>query len=124
MSCAEFFESLDDAGKALFMLGGPVDGRTPEASTDACSLEFVRAGWKVRCDTLTSQNSDSGSEVDLTLEDERALLGSESSRPPRGGEAPAPTVANGTKDRKSSRRSEQAQQLSPHTSSGREKLSA
>ena len=110
--CAEFFESLDDAGKALFMLGGPVDGRTPEASIDACSLQFVRAAWKVRCDTLSSQNSESKSELDLTLEEERALLGSESVSPPRGGKALAPTAADGTKDPKSSRHSsDEAQQL-------------
>jgi hypothetical protein len=46
---------LDDAGKAMFMLGGPVDGRCPEDSTDACAREFVRKAWIVRCSTLEKQ---------------------------------------------------------------------
>jgi exonuclease III len=54
-ACAEFFEDLDDAGKAMFMLGGPVDGRCPEDSTDACAREFVRKAWIVRCSTLEKQ---------------------------------------------------------------------
>ena len=41
-ACAEFFGELDDAGKALFMLGAPVDGRSPEVGIDACAREFVR----------------------------------------------------------------------------------
>ena len=55
LSCAEFFENLDDAGKALFMLGGPVDGRYPEDGIDACAREFVRRAWIVRCSTLEVQ---------------------------------------------------------------------
>ena len=53
--CAEFFEELDDAGKALFMLGGPVDNRTPEDSIDACAREFVRKAWNIRSSTLNRQ---------------------------------------------------------------------
>jgi hypothetical protein len=41
-SCDKLYTQLDDAGKAMFMLGGPVDGCTPEASIDACSKQFVR----------------------------------------------------------------------------------
>ena len=55
-ACAEFFEELDDAGKALFMLGGPVDGRCPEEGIDACAREFVRKAWIVRCSTLEKQS--------------------------------------------------------------------
>jgi hypothetical protein len=51
-ACADFFEHLDDAGKALFMLGGPVDGRCPEDGIDACAREFVRKAWIIRCSTL------------------------------------------------------------------------
>jgi hypothetical protein len=54
-ACADFFEDLDDAGKALFMLGGPVDGRCPEDGIDACAREFVRKAWIVRCSTLEKQ---------------------------------------------------------------------
>ena len=54
-ACADFFECLDDAGKALFMLGGPVDGRCPEENIDACAREFVRQAWIVRCSTLEEQ---------------------------------------------------------------------
>jgi hypothetical protein len=64
-SCDKFYTQLDDAGKALFMLGGPVDGRTPEASIDACSKQFVREAWHARCSVLTSKNPDPAV-VDLT----------------------------------------------------------
>ena len=64
-SCAEFYESLDDAGKALFMLGGPVDGRTPEDDIDSCAREFVRMAWDVRSSTLNKQN-ESPPVTDLT----------------------------------------------------------
>ncbi len=57
-SCADFYESLDDAGKALFMLGGPVDGRTPEADIDACAREYVREAWSLRNATLNAQADD------------------------------------------------------------------
>ena len=56
--CAEFYEGLDDAGKALFMLGGPVDGRTPEDGIDACAREFVRKAWEHRSTTLNAQAED------------------------------------------------------------------
>ena len=56
--CAEFFDELDDAGKALFMLGGPVDGRIPEDDIDACAREFVRAAWRVRSSTLNKLAED------------------------------------------------------------------
>ena len=125
--CAEFFESLDDAGKALFMLGGPVDGRTPETSIDACSLQYVRDAWLIRCDTLTSQNSsDMASVVDLTAGVECALLGSESSRSPRddGEMAPSPPVAcDGAMDPRppvASRRDKASQLITAHFPRSRE----
>jgi hypothetical protein len=64
-SCDKFFTQLDDAGRALFMLGGPVNGHTPEASIDACSRRFVRDAWDARCAVLTSQNPEP-TVVDLT----------------------------------------------------------
>jgi hypothetical protein len=63
VGCAEFFSGLDDAGKALFMLGGPVDGRTPETSVDACAREFVRRAWESRSSLL-----DAKAERPLTLD--------------------------------------------------------
>jgi exonuclease III len=65
-SCDKFFTKLDDAGKALFMLGGPVDGRTPEASIDACSKHFVNEAWQARCSVLQSLNPNPDQVVDLT----------------------------------------------------------
>ena len=56
--CAEFYAGLDDAGKALFMLGGPVDGRAPEGDIDACAREFVRAAWRARSAALNRQAED------------------------------------------------------------------
>jgi hypothetical protein len=53
--CAEFFEELDEAGKALFILGGPVDGRCPELGIDGCASEFVRAAYELRSKVLTDQ---------------------------------------------------------------------
>ena len=38
-TCAEFFTGLDDKGKALFMLGGPVFGRSPEYGVDAAGTD-------------------------------------------------------------------------------------
>lgn len=64
-SCSEFFDGLDDAGKVLFILGGPVDGRIPEASIDKHSRHFVRLAWARRCDALTSANP-AASVTDLT----------------------------------------------------------
>ena len=53
--CAEFFGGLDDVARALFMLGGPVDGRTPEIDIDACAREFVRCAWVARNSYLNQQ---------------------------------------------------------------------
>ena len=74
------------------MLQGPVKGRTPESSIDACSLRFVRNAWKIRCDTLTAQNPDK-SEIDLSVTLDGSARGSESSGSPRGGGALAPIAA-------------------------------
>jgi hypothetical protein len=57
-SCATFYDGLDDAGKALFMLGGPMDGRVPEDDIDACAREFVRRAWNVRSSTLNRRAED------------------------------------------------------------------
>ena len=43
--CDQFFASLDDEGKALFMLGGPVDGRTPEPAVDAAARSYVMEAY-------------------------------------------------------------------------------
>jgi exonuclease III len=51
-NCADFFGDLDSVGKILFMLGGPVDGRTPEAAIDAASRAYVDFAWAQRCRKL------------------------------------------------------------------------
>jgi hypothetical protein len=63
--CAEFFETLNDAEKAVFILGGPVRGRTPEPNIDACSREFVRLAYKARSDALNA-SAEEPLFVDLT----------------------------------------------------------
>ena len=47
-TCLQFYESLDREGKVLFMLGGPVDGRTPEPATDRESRNFVLHAHEAR----------------------------------------------------------------------------
>jgi hypothetical protein len=51
-NCATFFGDLDFDGQALFILGGPVDGRTPEAVIDATSRAYVDFAWTQRCAQL------------------------------------------------------------------------
>ena len=47
-SCADIFEGLDEVGKALFMLGGPVDGHSAEAGVDAACREYVERAYQRR----------------------------------------------------------------------------
>ena len=61
----DFFRSLDDTGKALFMLGGPVDGRTPEPRVYAINKEYVREAYKTRSEVLNEQ-AEKPLVVDLT----------------------------------------------------------
>ena len=68
--CAEFFEGLDDALKALFMLRGPVCTRIPEESVDACAREFVRMAWSIRSLRLEAQ-AESPLVTDLSTEGSR-----------------------------------------------------
>ena len=35
--CSTFYAGLDDEGKSVWVLGGPVDGRAPERSVDAAA---------------------------------------------------------------------------------------
>ena len=65
-SCKDFLESLDDEGKSLFILGGPVEGRCPEHQIDDLCAEFVQAAWKIRSDKLEEAVPDEGPVVDLT----------------------------------------------------------
>jgi len=88
-TCAKFYEGLNTAGKALFILGGPVDGRTPEVSIDACSREFVRLAWDARCTTLTAKNPDA-SVVDFTTPAQGRAHGIPGSHPSRGSGADGP----------------------------------
>ena len=64
--CAAFYDELEDADKALFILGGPVMGRVPERSIDLASKQFVGTAWQARCRHLTLLNPDPP-EVDLTV---------------------------------------------------------
>ena len=57
-SCPEFFRHLNDTGKTVFMLGGPVDQRQPEAEVDAASREYVRAAYDRRSRLLNGQAED------------------------------------------------------------------
>ena len=50
--CSTFYAGLDDEGKAVWMLGGPVDGRAPERSVDAAERTFVQEAWKRRNERL------------------------------------------------------------------------
>jgi hypothetical protein len=65
VGCAEFFAGLDDTGKALFMLGGPVDGREPELPIDNASKRFVALAYERRSARL-NQDADAPLVVDLT----------------------------------------------------------
>jgi hypothetical protein len=53
--CDEFFAGLDDTGKALFMLGGPVDDRQPELQTDGAAKEFVAQAYERRKQKLDAE---------------------------------------------------------------------
>jgi hypothetical protein len=65
MLCGDFFEQLDDNGKAVFMLGGPVDGRAPEAEIDTLCSRFVCKAWSLRSEVLQAKLGQ-GPVVDLT----------------------------------------------------------
>ena len=66
-SCPEFFENLDDWGKVLFMLGGPVDGRTPETPVDSLARSFVLEAYTKRSELLKA-SADEPLIVDLSKE--------------------------------------------------------
>ena len=66
-NCSDFFTKLDDAGKTLFLLGGPVDGRTPERNIDAASASFVASAYASRSTQLNATSSDP-LVVDLTTQ--------------------------------------------------------
>ena len=65
VSCADFFAELDDDGKALFMLGGPVDGREPELSIDTAAKRYVALAYERRSARL-NQDADDPLVEDLT----------------------------------------------------------
>jgi exonuclease III len=65
VGCADFFSGLDDDGKVLFMLGGPVDGREPELSIDSAAKRFVALAYERRSARL-NQDADEPLVVDLT----------------------------------------------------------
>ena len=67
INCLQFFDNLDVAGKAVFILGGPVDGRTPETEVDTWCAEFVRRIWKIRSQKLDAEFPDEGPTIDLTV---------------------------------------------------------
>jgi hypothetical protein len=53
--CDEFFKELDDKGKALFMLGGPVNGRVPEPAVDGAAKVFVLDAYTRRSAALNDK---------------------------------------------------------------------
>jgi hypothetical protein len=48
VGCADFFAGLDNDGKALFMLGGPVDGREPELPIETAAKRYVALAYERR----------------------------------------------------------------------------
>jgi hypothetical protein len=58
LGCGEFYDALDDAGKTLFMLGGPVDGRLPEPSADSAATHFMHQAWEKRNQRLNDTVAD------------------------------------------------------------------
>jgi exonuclease III len=65
VGCADFFAGLDDDGKALFMLGGPVDGREPELPIDTAAKSYVALAYERRSAQL-NQDADDPLVEDLT----------------------------------------------------------
>ena len=57
-SCPDFFQRLNDTGKTLFMLGGPVDQRQPESEVDAAAREYVQTAYERRSALLNSLAAD------------------------------------------------------------------
>jgi len=71
-NCKEYYESLDDKGKAVFMLGGPLHLShpkkgarpwIPEPAVDRLARCFVRLAWTNRSESLDKSNDNV---VDLT----------------------------------------------------------
>ena len=50
------YDGLDDVGKVLFLLGGPVDGRRPEGLVDAACRCYVQIAHDARSWHLTEQS--------------------------------------------------------------------
>jgi exonuclease III len=80
LGCEEFFASLDDAGKALFMLGGPVDDRVPEAAIDEAAKDFVARAYERRKEKLNSV-SETPLVEDLTKDTRRTMVSNSRPRP-------------------------------------------
>ena len=61
VTCYRFFNKLSDVGKALFMLGGPVQARedsdpwTPDYEVDAAAMEYVTRAYKKRSEKLDAE---------------------------------------------------------------------
>ena len=61
VTCCRFFNKLSDVGKALFMLGGPVQARedsdpwTPDYEVDAAAMEYVTRAYKKRSEKLDAE---------------------------------------------------------------------
>jgi hypothetical protein len=83
-SCSDFYQALNAAGKAAFMLGGPVDQRQPEANVDCASRFYVQAAYERRSELLNSQATDP-LVIDLTAgvpAQVRGVAGAVSAEPP------------------------------------------
>ena len=74
VGCAEFFGDLDDAGKTLFMLGGPVDGREPELTIETAAKRYVALAYERRKERLNQDASEPLNE-DLTKHVSREVAG-------------------------------------------------
>ena len=69
--CASFYDSLNDEGKMVFMLGGPVNGRTPEYQVDWASNFFVGDAYKKRSEQLEKDKVGAAAVLDLTVPRQR-----------------------------------------------------
>ena len=76
--CADFFAGLDPEGKALFMLGGPVDEREPEPTIDNAAKRYVALAYERRS-ALLNKEAESPLITDLTGQVSGKVVGSSSS---------------------------------------------
>ena len=78
VGCADFFDGLDPDGKALFMLGGPIDGREPELAIDTAAKRYVTLAYERRF-ALLNKEAETPLSYDLAVPVSGKVFGSSSS---------------------------------------------